>query len=614
MRRVMGRLNLHGWAEDGWVVVTAIVLMTIMLGVGLAVLATADTQSAQSRQERVRESAFNLAEGLMQAEAVVLQTNWPNAVPCATNDIGCGYQWSASDPSGSACTQLTAGTNPKQCPDPAKLVGSSGAFSNVDQSLGSTNWKIQVRDDLGACNAQPAGGPPAFYSNCQIPTYYKGTCPPGAATCWPAVGATQPPGDDQKLCQDASNVAMPCTWDANGNKQLWVRVDATVGADAAGRGGKTRSLVALLRLENFPITLNSKDAVNGGAINFGNSGNKNIVDANNSQIVTRCQPTIGGANPSQGKILSTLLAADVAAGAPTVLIPDNSNTQGFAPTMVVALGANTGDGGLYELLTIASNLPVVGSNPPTRQITFTTTVQHPHKAIDGSNRLELAPGTNNNCQAWAGPPEPLSHGADKHQLENPWNYKSDPNYPTFLSPDGLAGVIGGLKHWKTCPVTVAEWTGNVHIQSVPAGQTCTMPNGTINTPADPHLIVVENQAPVDPDTDKGTCGSAPALQVSGNTVFYGVIYMVNKQQCSYGQSIMAITAGAQIDGGVAIDGHASVDIGNASNSGNCAVKGGTLANPFCPTIKFDPVAFGSVAASGAAGLVQNTWRELAPNQ
>jgi Tfp pilus assembly protein PilX len=340
----MRRLNR---SEQGWVVVTAIVLMAIMLGVGLAVFATADTQSRQSGSERVRESAFNLAEGLLQAESVVLQNNWPSDVPCAANTTSCGY------PAPSACTK-TAGTvvgNALQCPDASRIVGAAGTFSNVDQALTGTgdravNWTIQIRDDVGVCSRTTPQAS-AFYDSCQIPTYYIGQCPPpnqnDKTKCWPAISTAkystnpaQAPGNDQALCRDGNNNLVVCTWDANGNKQLWVRIDATVA-------GKTRSLVALLRLENFPVLLNTKDAVNGGAVSFSNQGNKHIVDTAGSQIVARCRPT-DGANPTVGRILKTDLAVDVVTPntVNAVTIPDNANTAGFKKGDVVALGADTG--------------------------------------------------------------------------------------------------------------------------------------------------------------------------------------------------------------------------------------------------------------------------------
>jgi hypothetical protein len=49
-------------------------------------------------------------------------------------------------------------------------------------------------------------------------------------------------------------------------------------------------------------------------------------------------------------------------------------------------------------------------------------------------------------------------------------------------------------------------------------------------------------------------------------------------------------------GGIAVDGRGAVQLGQ-----NLAVK-------------FDANAFTSFSAAGAAGLVQNTWRELGPTQ
>lgn len=613
MSRIARRLAR---SDEGWVVVTAIVLMSIMVGLGLAVFATADTQSQQSGQERVRESAFNLAEGLLQAESVVLQNNWPSDVPCATNDNSCGY------PVPDACTKVgpTVTGNTNQCPDAARLAGAAGAFSNVDQALTGTgtrgvSWTIQVRDDIGVCSRTTPQAQ-AFYDSCQIPTYYRGQCPPpnqnNAAACWPAISTAkystnpaQAPGNDRTACKDASNVSVICSWDANGNKQLWVRVDATVA-------GKSRSLVALLRLENFPVIVNSKDAVNGGAVSFSNNGNKHIVDTNGSQVVARCRPT-DGANPTNGKILKTALSVDVVTANTlfTVTIPDNSDTAGFKKDDIVALGADTNNSANYELLTIAAN-PIAAAG--LRVVTFTTRVQNLHKAQDGTNVMELAPSVNNNCESWTSPPEPGTNGADKHQLDNYWSYKSDPNYPPFLSTAGYAGVVTGLKAWTACPPD-DFWDGNnVYIKSVPAGTQCTIPNGVFNSAADPHFIIVENEEPVNAGTGAGVCNSTPPLKLSGNTVYFGVIYMVNKQNCGFNQTILTIQAGGQIQGGVAIDGNARVDIGNASNSSQCTVSGGSGTDTYCPTIKFDPVAFGSIAASGAAGLVQNTWRELGPGQ
>jgi hypothetical protein len=631
-------------SEDGWVVVTAIVLMAIMLGVGLAVMATADTQSSVSRQERVRESAFNLAEGLLQAESVVLQNNWPSDVPCATNDNGCGY------PAPDACSKVgaTITGNANQCPAAStsgtggNIAGSSGIFSNIDQSLlangnlsngtaAGVAWHIQVRDDLGVCSPTTPQSS-AFYDSCQIPTYYKGSCPPPnqntPSACWPAIATakystspSQAPGDDLSICQNG-NANVQCTWDANGDKQLWVRVDVTIQ-------GTTRSLVALLHLENFPVIVNSKDAVNGGAVSFSNNGNKHIVDTNGSEVVARCTPTTG-ADPTSGTPLKTALAVDglVSGTLDTVAIPNNAIGQAFNVGDLVALGADSNDSSNYELLTIkAKTASLLNGVTPVLLVQFTTKVLNVHRAADGTNKMELAPSpppnnptpappNNNYCESWTGPIPPGTSGnpADKHQLDNYWNYKSDPNYPPFLSTAAYASVTQGLKAWTSCPPD-SYWDGNnVYIKSLPAGTQCTIPGGIQNSSADPHFVIVENELPINAGTGFGTCNATPPLKVSGSTVYYGVIYMRNMQQCGFGQTILTIQAGAQIDGGVAVDGNAKVDIGNASNSSQCTVSGGSGTDTYCPTIKFDPVAFGGIAASGAAGLVQNTWRELSPGQ
>ena len=58
--------------ERGNVLVTAILLMSVMLSVGIAVASTVDTQTEQSRKERERESTFNLAEAALSAQTFIL--------------------------------------------------------------------------------------------------------------------------------------------------------------------------------------------------------------------------------------------------------------------------------------------------------------------------------------------------------------------------------------------------------------------------------------------------------------------------------------------------------------------------------------------------------------
>lgn len=114
--------------EDGWAVVTALLLMTIMLGMGLAAFTFVDTQQRESGLERSRESAFNLAEGALDSSVFILSRRWPGTIARAFP----------------TCTE---GSSDAACPDPSRL---RSEFSNVDYAPGGTygaTWITSVRDN-----------------------------------------------------------------------------------------------------------------------------------------------------------------------------------------------------------------------------------------------------------------------------------------------------------------------------------------------------------------------------------------------------------------------------------------------------------------------------------
>jgi len=126
-------------SEDGVAMVMAIVLLTIMLGLGLASYAYVDTQQRLASVERIRESAFNMAEGVHETQAFGLARNWPSAA--------------SPQP---ACTQATGGA---KCPVDAALRES---FAATEIGSGAT-WSTSVHDDYGndfydaaAVNARPS--------------------------------------------------------------------------------------------------------------------------------------------------------------------------------------------------------------------------------------------------------------------------------------------------------------------------------------------------------------------------------------------------------------------------------------------------------------------------
>lgn len=157
-------------AERGNVLVTAILLMSIMLSVGIAVASTVDTQTDQSRKERERESTFNLAEASLSAQTFILGRRGTGTETNPYPDEGCPG----------------AGTS-FFCPSNTTLMQSySGDASQVDFGA-DTTWKTDVLDDADA------GG--------QAVTFWKDEFL--SDTTWPR-------------------------YDANNNRHVWVRSEAVV--------------------------------------------------------------------------------------------------------------------------------------------------------------------------------------------------------------------------------------------------------------------------------------------------------------------------------------------------------------------------------------------------
>ena len=129
--------------EGGWALVTAIILMSVMLATGLAFASVVDTQQGESRKQRERETAFNLAESALSAQLFSFSrpAGWP----------GKGY---ATNPY-PLCTQVS--TDPR-CPNDTQL---RSAFTSVD--LGpDASWETVVRDNGDAefyDDAATAGNP-----------------------------------------------------------------------------------------------------------------------------------------------------------------------------------------------------------------------------------------------------------------------------------------------------------------------------------------------------------------------------------------------------------------------------------------------------------------------
>ena len=229
-------------AERGNVLVTAILLMSIMLSVGIAVASTVDTQTNQSRIERERESTFNLAEASLSAQTFILGRR------------GTGTQTNPYPAEG--CPG--AGTS-FFCPSNTTLMQSySGDASQVDFGA-DTTWKTDVLDDADA------GG--------QVVTFWK----------------------DEFL----SDATWP-RYDANNNRHVWVRSEATVR-------GHRRAIVAWVKIEDRIVSFPQYAVLSGylHGKNSGGHGGRPLVNSTGSLgIAVRCslppQSTCVDLNPTKG--------------------------------------------------------------------------------------------------------------------------------------------------------------------------------------------------------------------------------------------------------------------------------------------------------------------------
>lgn len=233
--------------ERGWVLVSATVLTLLMLSIGLAAAGLIDNEQRRTREQRERESALNLDEGVLYAQSLVMANAWPSAPDIDPLTGEPGYY-------PVKCT--SSGAADKRCPNPNTLAAansstpSAAAFSNVDQ-LKNVTWYTKVRDDGDL------------------------------------LASSYNPADADKPQTTKCFASAPCTYDANGNHELWVQSLAFVH-------GKPRNVVARLRMETLTENI-PKTAVVAGALQITNSGlhgggsnNTPIIDAADSQVIVRC--------------------------------------------------------------------------------------------------------------------------------------------------------------------------------------------------------------------------------------------------------------------------------------------------------------------------------------
>jgi hypothetical protein len=229
--------------ERGNVLVTAIMLMSVMLSVGIAIASTVDTQTNQSRKERERESTFNLAEAALSSQTFILGRRGTGTVTNPYPSTGCS----------------TASSGSFFCPDNTNLMRSyTGDSTQVD--FGSdTTWRTDVLDDANA-----SGAPVRFWDDSYL-----------SVANWPR-------------------------YDKDNNRHVWVRSEARVR-------GHIRAIVAWVKIEDRIVSFPRYAVLSGylHGKNSGGHGGRPLVNSTGSLgVAVRCnqapQSTCIDLNPTKG--------------------------------------------------------------------------------------------------------------------------------------------------------------------------------------------------------------------------------------------------------------------------------------------------------------------------
>jgi Tfp pilus assembly protein PilX len=125
--------------EEGFAVVAAVVLLTVIMGLGLGLLLFTDSQQKASAREQASEAAFNVAEAALNAQVGQLSRKWPQTEVEMPKE----------------CTSSSASSETNDCPSPTDLKvdpNTSSATCSGTEAWGSqlsNQWTTYVRRDTG---------------------------------------------------------------------------------------------------------------------------------------------------------------------------------------------------------------------------------------------------------------------------------------------------------------------------------------------------------------------------------------------------------------------------------------------------------------------------------
>ena len=271
--------------------IVAIMILLVILGIGTALLATANGQQRSAFNQQSSESAYSLAEAALNAQLYALSVQWPT---------------SQSEPAGGYPSSCNAASN-----------GSSYCPSNSDLSSYSTG--------SGTC---PAGTPGDAWSSSSPAN--------GWTTYVRDAGSTT---GTQSLFASATEKTMS-PYDASRGGALWVRAVGIVNCHPA---------VVVAKVSEQVIAMNFPQAVlNANGFSISDKGSKlvlNTQDSNGNKAVVSLRCGGLGGQPPGPSCAGINKPVQVAPG-PTYASPPASSPT-LSPTQLAALKAKAIANGTY---------------------------------------------------------------------------------------------------------------------------------------------------------------------------------------------------------------------------------------------------------------------------
>jgi Tfp pilus assembly protein PilX len=262
----------HPRDERGFALATALILLSIIMGLGLALLMFTDTQQKASGREQAGEASFNVAEAALNAQIGQVSRAWPTTLLQPETGCTAATSTTTNDCPSAESMNVPYPTSAASCP--------SASPQDAWGSPTSNQWTTYVRDDTGS------GGTSLF---------------------------------------DSSTEKGVAGYDLNGDNKVWVRAVAVVRC----RLVSLASLVSRQEIAaSFPHTLMSANYFKTG--NNGN-GHEVIVEgkelgssegtSQNGEILMRCNgfaTTAECENYREGQIANAQVSPPPGAPTPTL--------------------------------------------------------------------------------------------------------------------------------------------------------------------------------------------------------------------------------------------------------------------------------------------------------